>query len=113
MAIELKHRVTVRFRPDDYRRLERKAKNSGTTVSGLIRDAALDLPPAPRRRRLADQDLINQLSRVGNNLNQQTRLLHQLRHRDLLPETAPVLAALRDVRKLLEAVARAVAEASS
>ncbi len=113
MPIELSRFVGVRFRPDDYRQLEEKAAAAGVTVSDLIRHAALGLPPAPRRRQLADQDLINQLSRVGNNLNQQTRLFHQLQYRELLPEGAAVLAALEDIRRLLAVVSRAVAEASS
>ena len=112
MTTRLSRFVGVRFKPDDYERLDKKAKELGTNVSGLIRSAALDVPPAPPRRRLADKDLINQLSRLGNNLNQQTRLLHQLRHRDLLPETAPVLAVLEDVRELLDEVSRSVAEAA-
>lgn len=113
MPIELSRFVGVRFKPDDYRLLEEKARQAGMTVSGLLRHAALGLPVTPRRRQLADQELINQLSRLGNNLNQQTRLFHQLQHRDLLPERATVLATLEDVRLLLNRVSRAVAEASS
>ncbi len=110
MSIKLSRFVGVRFKPDDYQRLEAKAEALGITVSDLLRAAALGVPAAPRRRRLADQDLINQLSRLGNNLNQQTRLLHQLRHRNLLPETAPVLGLLEEVRTLLVKVSQSVAE---
>ena len=112
MAIELDKVVTVRFKAADHSAWRDEARKGGLTVSAFIRDAALGVPPVPPRRRLADQDLINQLSRLGNNLNQQTRLLHQLRHRDLLPETAPVLAVLEDVRELLDEVSRSVAEAA-
>ncbi len=110
MPIELSRHVGVRFKPDDYRRLERKAERLGVSVSRVIRDTALGVVIAPPRHRLADQDLINQLSRLGNNLNQQTRLLHQLTHRGLTPDLARVLAAVEDVRRLLDLVARSVAE---
>ncbi len=115
MPIELSRFVGVRFKPDDYRRLEEKAEGLGTTVSGLLRAAALaavlEAVPAPRRQ-LADQDLINQLIRLGNNLNQQTRIFHQLRYRGLLPEAADVIALLKEIRDLVDKVSRAVAEAS-
>ncbi len=113
MPIELSRVVGVRFKPDDYRHLEWQAKALGVTVSRLIRDAALGLPTKPPRHRLADLELLNQLSRYGNNLNQQTRVLHQLKHRGLAPETAPVLAALEDTQRVLQEVKRRVAEASS
>ncbi len=110
MAIDLEKRVTVRFKAADYCALKDRALESGAPISELIRNAALKLQPIPARRALADQDLINQLSRLGNNLNQQTRLLHQLHYRDLPPDIAPVLTLLRDVRELLHEVARSVAE---
>ena len=116
MPIELSRFVGVRFRPDDYRRLEEKAQGLGTSVSALLRAAALaavlEDPQEPRRRRLAAQDLVNQLSRLGNNLNQQTRLFHQLRYRGLVPETAAVLALLKELRDLLEELSVSVAEAA-
>ncbi len=112
MAIELDKVVTVRFKAADYCALRHQASTRDETLSDLLRRAALGLPPAPARRTPIDRDLINQLSRLGNNLNQQTRLFHQLRYRGLLPETAPVLALLKEVRDLLEEVSRAVAEAA-
>lgn len=113
MPIELSKRVGVRLKPDDYKRLQSRAADHGLTVSDLIRAAALDVPAAPARRRIADQDLINQLSRIGNNLNQLTRLMHKLTHRGVVPETAPVLAVLEDVREHLDDVAQRVAEAAT
>ena len=111
MALELDKVVTVRFKAADYRALRHQAVERGETLSDLLRRAALGLPPAPvRRRKPIDQELINQLSRLGNNLNQQTRLFHQLRYRGLLPETAALLDLLEAVRDLLEKVSRAVAE---
>ncbi len=115
MPTELSRFVGVRFKPDDFGRLEEKAEGLGTTVSGLLRAAALaallEPPPLPNHQ-LVDQDLINQLSRLGNNLNQQTRLFHQLRYRGLLPEAADALALLKEIRDLVNKVSRAVAEAS-
>ncbi len=112
MPIELSRHVGVRFKPDDHRRLERQAKALGLSLSSLIRAAALGIPPARPRRALADRGLMNQLSRVGNNLNQQTRVLHQLKHRGLMPDAAPVLDALADTRRVLRELKRRVVEAS-
>ncbi|MCP3960549.1 MAG: MobC family plasmid mobilization relaxosome protein [bacterium] len=112
MAIDLEKRVTVRFTAADYQALKERALEDRAPVSELIRHAALKLPALPARRPLVDRDLINQLSRLGNNLNQLTRLMHQLHHRGLLPDLAPVLAVLQEVRDLHHEVARAVAEAA-
>ncbi len=113
MPAKLSRFVGVRFTPDDYRQLEQKAEGLGTNVSGLLRAAAFRRLPAACHRRLVDRELINQLSRLGNNLNQQTRLFHQLRYRGQLPEAAAVLELLAEVQDLLEVVSRAVAEVST
>ncbi len=112
MPIKLSRFVGVRFAPDAYRQLEGKAKELGVPVSDVIRAAVLGVRATPSRHWLADQELINHLSRIGNNLNQQTRLLHQLQYRGLAPDTAQVLAAVEEVRELLVEVARSVAEAA-
>ena len=113
MTVQLDKVVTIRFKAADYCALRDRAHGAGNTISDVIRAAVLGLPPPRRRRQLADKELLNQLSRLGNNLNQQTRLLHQLRHRGLPPEIAAVRAVLEEVRALLGEVSRSVAEAAS
>ncbi len=113
MPIELSRVVGVRFKPDDYRQLKEQAKARGVTVSRLIRDPALGLPPPQHRRGLVDLKLLNELSACGNNLNQQTRVLHQLKHRGLIPEITRLLAVLKDALRVLREVKRRVAEACS
>ncbi len=61
-----------------------------------------------RQRRRGHDALVRQLIRVGNNLNQQTRLLHLLKHRGELPEAEALLATLQEVEALLRSVSRQV-----
>ena len=112
MAIELDKIVAVRFRTQDHLKLKARAKERGLLVSELVRDAALGVPPAPPRRTLVAEDLINQLSRVGNNLNQQSRVLHRMDKRGDLPHAKAVLARLDEVEKVLVDLSCAVADAT-
>ena len=112
MAIELDKIVPIRFKSADHRKLKARAAERGVTLSELVRDAALEVKPLPRRRRLVGEDLINQLSRVGNNFNQHARLLHRLDHRGDLPDSKTVLARLREVEKVLLDLSCAVGDAT-
>ncbi len=113
MAIELNKVVTVRFRADDHRLLKDRALERGLTVSELVRSSALGVPPARRRRDLVAQELINQLSRVGNNLNQHSHVLHLMDLRGDLPRAETILERLDEVQAILLELCLAVAEASS
>ncbi len=116
MATNLSRIFPVRFRPDFYERLEERARDEQKPVGAVIRAAcevALGLPPPqPPSRSLSDMSLLNQLARIGNNLNQQTRALHQLRHRQLSPDFAALRVVLEEVQQLLERVSTQVAEAN-
>ncbi len=116
MAIKLSRFVGVRFHPDLYARLEKRAREERKPVGSVVRKAcetALGLPPQqPPSRSLQDMSLLNQLARIGNNLNQQTRALHQLRHRELSPDFGALRGALGEVQELLEQVSTQVAEAN-
>lgn len=74
--------IHCRVLPEEKKKIEIRAFNSGISISQLLRDAALKLPSRPPRKRppaLADKrfaQLIGQLGKVGNNLNQLTRLSH-------------------------------------
>ncbi|MCP3960793.1 MAG: hypothetical protein GY719_23355 [bacterium] len=112
MSIELDKIVSVRFKAEDHRLLRDRALERGITVSALVRAAALGVPPARRRRNLVAQELINQLSRVGNNLNQHSHVLHRMDQRSDLPHAETVLDRLAEVQGILIEVSFAVGEAS-
>lgn len=112
MAIELDKIVPVRFKREDHRKLKARAAERGVTLSALVRDAALGVRAAAPRRRLVARDLVNQLSRVGNNLNQHSRVLHRMDKRGDLPHAKAVLARLAEVEKVLIDLSCAVADAT-
>ena len=74
--------IHCRVLPDEKLKIESFAFIAGLSVSQLLRDAALGLPSRLPRKRppgIADKQfaqLIGQLGKVGNNLNQLTRLSH-------------------------------------
>ena len=115
MAIELSRFVGVRFHPDVHARLLKVARKEQISVGAVIRwacELALEIPPpSPPSRSVPDQGLINQLSRVGNNLNQQTRVLHQIRYRRQVPQAEAIFERLAQVQGVLEELSRAVSEA--
>ncbi len=113
MAIELNKIVAVRFKADDHRLLKDRARERGMTVSELVRSTALGVPPARRRRDVVAQELINQLSRIGNNLNQHSHVLHLMNLRGDLTRAETVLERLAEVQAILLELCNAVAEASS
>ena len=116
MTAKLSRIFPVRFQPDFYAQLEKRAREERKPVGAVIRKAcevALGLPPQqPPSRSLPDMSLLNQLVRIGNNLNQQTRALHQLRHRELSPDFGALRGVLEEVQQLLEQVSTQVAEAN-
>ncbi len=116
MPSRLSRIFPVRFHPDIVVRLEERALEERKSVGAVIRNAcevALDLPPQQSpSRSLPDMSLLNQLARIGNNLNQSTRALHQLRHRGLAPDFAELRRVLEEVQQLLEQVSAQVAEAN-
>ncbi len=112
MAIVLNKIVAVRFKVVDHQALEDRALERGITLSALVRSAALGIRPTGRRRDLVAQNLINQLSRVGNNLNQHSHVLHRMDQRGDLPHAETVLDRLAEVQVVLTEVSFAVGEAS-
>ena len=86
--------------PDELRAVARRAKDCGKCLSTYMRIVALGSIPRARPRRI-EQEAVYQLGRIGNNLNQLTRVANaagQIRHADYLQE---VLEKLLDaVRKL-------------
>jgi hypothetical protein len=66
----LRARVTV----DELHRVEQLARDAGKTPSDFFRDAVLNGHIVIKQYRQADPDIANQLSRIGNNLNQIARI---------------------------------------
>ena len=66
----LRARVTV----DELHLVERLARDAGKTPSDFFRDAVLNGQIVIKQYQQADPDIANQLSRIGNNLNQIARI---------------------------------------
>ena len=112
MAIELSRIVTVRLSPELFERLEAAARHVQLSRSAVIRQALQGLRLPPPRRAVADEELLHQLVRCGNLLNQQTRVLHQLKHRGEFPQGEVLLETVTGVHDVLKLVARRVDEVS-
>ena len=65
-------RRRVRFHPEEFARVERLSKSLGVPPGRFIREAAIGY----QLNSQADDELIYQLARIGQNLNQMTRLAH-------------------------------------
>ena len=59
----------VRFTPDEFAIIADRARACGRTPARFIREAALGAVPRERRSAV-NADLVRQLARIGNNLNQ-------------------------------------------
>ncbi len=104
MPNELSHRITVRFSPEVYAHLEAVAGQTERTISDVVRLAVQGLAVRPLRLSRERGELIRQLVRIGVNLNQQTRLLHLLKHRGDFPNSDVLLATLEEVTATLRSV---------
>ena len=64
--------LKIRFHPDELARIRRLAATLAMPTSTFVRDAAVGY----RLHSRADAEVIRQLARIGNLLNQLTRLAH-------------------------------------
>lgn len=78
MAVEKSVVRSVRFSPDEWGRVETWATEAGVSPSRYVREATLRRRP-PARPAGVRADAVTALNRVGRNLNQLVRLLHQAR----------------------------------
>ncbi len=84
-------RWTVHLTPEDSRKIQARAELTSMSLSSFFRAAALrtcirvGVPPV-------NLHVVGELARIGNNLNQAIRLLHQGR---IAPELLPVLLTLQ------------------
>ena len=87
----------IRFDDDEWNQVTQLAKEAGMTRSHFIRTRALKSLRAPRLRSELDYQAIHQLSRLGNNLNQLTRLMHTGR-----PEYEDLRQVLRQLKETMK-----------
>ena len=70
-------RLTVRVSPREQAEIARRAGEAQVSVGTFLRLAALGATVAPAKVPEANLRSIGELSRVGNNLNQLVKLIHQ------------------------------------
>jgi hypothetical protein len=92
----------VRFTEQEYAEVAARADRAGRPTAAFLRAAALgDAGPRAQRRPPADhvalRQILGQCGRIGNNLNQIARQLHQGR-RINIPELRETLRAYLDIR---------------
>ncbi|WP_432280812.1 plasmid mobilization protein [Rubrivirga litoralis] len=78
MAVEKSVVRSVRFSPEEWGRVERWAGEAEVSPSRYVREATLRRRPQARPAGVR-ADAVTALNRVGVNLNQLVRLLHQAR----------------------------------
>ena len=92
--------VKVRLTETERRELKAIADKAGMTVSDAVRTI---LPEALRPRPKADPELVRQVARIGNNVNQLTRWVNIHKPSASEPQVLFLLAQVRDhLRELLE-----------
>lgn len=96
------HRVVVRLRPDELAVIEQLAAEAELPLTVLVRQLLLtQRSPAPRPALAAD--VLHELRRQGNNLNQLLRAIHtRSAPLALLPAVHEILALYRALRSLLD-----------
>lgn len=71
------YHLGVRLTQDEEAALLARASELGCSLSELARAALLSVPLDPRRFPPLNRDSVEQLARLGNNLNQLVKLLHE------------------------------------
>ena len=71
--------VQVQCSNEQRERWKTKAEQSGDSLSDLLRRAFDEMKPKRRQRIHVDPDLIRELARIGNNLNQLGEVPSKLR----------------------------------
>jgi hypothetical protein len=101
-GVEPRHPRKIRFTSEEWATITARAADCGTPPARYVREAALGEMPRVRRPQI-NAELLRQLTRIGNNLNQLARLAHL---RDELPNATKLQAVLEtilDVARTIEA----------
>lgn len=92
--------LKVRLSPGEHRVLLERAGECGKGTSTYVREVALGSVPRARPRRI-EQQVVHQLARLGNNLNQLARAANATRRVELSQRLAQVLAEIETaIRRL-------------
>jgi hypothetical protein len=93
--------IPVRLTPEERELLHKKASDHRISLSEFIRRMALSrrLPPKPAPE--VNQNTYQELARIGNNLNQFLRALHEGKIPFVNPASLPELVELRRTLKLI------------
>ncbi|MCP3959291.1 MAG: MobC family plasmid mobilization relaxosome protein [bacterium] len=83
--------IKVRVSSGEHRVLLERARECGQGTSTYMREVALGSVPRARPRRI-EQQAVNQLARIGNNLNQLARAANTSRQVELTQRLGEVLA---------------------
>jgi hypothetical protein len=96
-------RIDIRTTPSRKREIKAKAAQCNMYVSDYLVHASLnlDIPQLPNK---ISREFINQLSRIGNNLNQFTRIGHLLKNQLNEHSDSELAEILDDQNKLLIAM---------
>ncbi|HID09436.1 TPA: MobC family plasmid mobilization relaxosome protein [Candidatus Micrarchaeota archaeon] len=97
--------IKVRVSEDEYVRIRSVAMATGRTVSDLIREAIWRPREWTEPDRRAVEEMIRQVARIGNNLNQLARQVNALGpNTDVLAVHEALLRIQKDLRRLIEDV---------
>jgi len=92
--------ISVRMSPEERRAAAERADLCGQCLSTYMRKVALGSIPRARPRRI-EQKAVYQLGRIGNNLNQLTRVANRTGQVDTTHRLGQVLAEIIEaIRKL-------------
>src|SRR5208337_4397028 len=96
------HQSLIRWTDDEFTSITDKADKSGLAVAAFMRAAALGSPgPRAQRRPPADhkalRQILGELGRIGNNINQIARALNS-GEKASLPDLQQALRAYVDIR---------------
>jgi len=105
------HCLHCRLLPDEKTTIVTRASERGISASQYLREAALGTPHRPPKRRIPTvaekllAQVIGQLGRVGNNLNQLTHLSHIEGH---VADSLKLSATLSELRAVLSSLVEVI-----
>ena len=105
-AVVRRHVFNVRFSDLELEIVRFKARSTGLTMTELVRRNSL-LRPLPQRLSKVGLDTYRELGRIGNNLNQLTKVANTAIKMGQTPPASP--AVLASLAKLLNEVRRELA----
>ena len=87
-------RKTLRFSPDEFAKIQQELKTANVSFSTFARSAILK----KKIRLPIERELLTELSRIGNNLNQIARSCNQGEKRVILTELVAIEKQLKELK---------------